>query len=97
MLTDRRRRLIVCLGGLLIGCHVGTRTPTVASTSTASAPVFKGRAQLWAEACARCHNMRSPSSYTDAQWETIVHHMRVRGYLTAEEHRAIVEFLKAGN
>ena len=57
----------------------------------------KGRAQLWAEACARCHNMRAPSSYTDAQWETIVHHMRVRGYLTAEEHRAIVEFLKASN
>lgn len=57
----------------------------------------KGAAQIWAENCGRCHNVRSPSSYSDAQWEVIGHHMRVRGYLTGEEQRTIVEFLKAGN
>ena len=57
----------------------------------------KGAAQIWAENCSRCHNARSPSSYSDAQWEVIGHHMRVRGYLTAEEQKTIVEFLKAGN
>ena len=45
----------------------------------------------------RCHNMRSPSTYTDAQWDVVVLHMRVRGYLTAKEARAIEEFLKASH
>lgn len=57
----------------------------------------KGSAQLWSENCARCHNMRSPSTYSDKQWEIIVHHMRVRGNLTSEEHKKIIEFLKSGS
>ncbi len=61
------------------------------------APETKGAAQIWAENCGRCHNVRSPSQYSDAQWEVIGSHMRVRGYLTGAEQRTIVEFLKAGN
>lgn len=45
----------------------------------------------------RCDNMRSPSSYSDAEWEVAMHHMRIRANLTAEETRTIVEFLKASN
>jgi len=60
-------------------------------------PTKKGRAQLWEENCARCHNLRSPSSYSDAKWDVIVTHMRIRAYLTEEDAKAIVEFLKAGN
>lgn len=51
-------------------------------------------AQLWAENCASCHNFRSPNSYSDAQWDVAVTHMRVRANLTGAEERAIVEFLK---
>ena len=57
----------------------------------------KGAAQVWAENCNRCHNYRPPGEFSDAQWEVIVHHMRVRANLTAKEHQTIVEFLKASN
>jgi len=57
----------------------------------------KGFAQLWTENCIRCHNSRDPRTYTDAEWTVAMHHMRVRANLTAEEHRAILEYLKASN
>lgn len=57
----------------------------------------KGGAQLWAQNCVRCHNNRSPSTYSDAEWEVAMHHMRIRANLTAEEHRRILEFLKSAN
>lgn len=57
----------------------------------------EGRAKLWSSTCGRCHLMRSPSSLSDAEWEVVVQHMRMRAYLTPEEAKAIAEFLKAGN
>jgi len=57
----------------------------------------KGGAQLWAQNCVRCHNVRSPSIYSDAEWEVSMHHMRIRANLTSEEHRKILEFLKSAN
>jgi hypothetical protein len=54
-------------------------------------------AKLWSQNCTRCHNMRPATSFSDAQWDTIVHHMRVRGNLTGSESRAIAEFLKGAN
>ena len=57
----------------------------------------KGGAQLWAENCTRCHNMRRPTSYSDSEWDAAMHHMRVRANLTAEEHKKIVEYLKSAN
>jgi len=53
--------------------------------------------QLWAQNCMRCHNYRSPQSYSDREWDIAVHHMRVRANLTAEESEAIREFLKSAN
>lgn len=69
---------------------------------TAENPMFsqedhESGAQLWAENCGRCHNVRSPSRYSDAQWEVIVHHMRVRANLTGAQQRAISAFLKTAN
>lgn len=52
--------------------------------------------QLWSQNCSRCHNLRSPASYNAAQWEVVALHMRVRANLTANEHRAILEFLQGG-
>lgn len=57
----------------------------------------KGGPQLWAENCLRCHNSRAPTEYSDAQWDVVMHHMRVRANLTAEEHEKILTFLKASN
>lgn len=72
-----------------------TVSPT---TPRASAPkAKKAGAQIWAENCARCHNMREPASFSDREWSVIMHHMRVRANLTVEEYESIREFLKAAN
>ena len=60
-------------------------------------PMRKDGARAWVQNCMRCHNIRDPQERSDREWEVIVHHMRVRANLTAEEHRLIVEFLKAAN
>lgn len=54
-------------------------------------------AKLWAQNCSRCHNLRPAKSFSDAQWDTIVHHMRVRGNITGSDARLIAEFLKGAN
>jgi nitrate/TMAO reductase-like tetraheme cytochrome c subunit len=51
--------------------------------------------ELWSNNCMRCHNIRPPTMYSDAQWDVIVHHMRVRANITGQEQRAIVEFLQS--
>jgi len=75
-------------------------TESATTSTTASEPAqkeTKGGSQLWSENCARCHNMRSPGSYSDGEWEVVMQHMRVRAHLTPEEHKAILEFLKSAN
>jgi hypothetical protein len=52
---------------------------------------------LWSENCGRCHNFRSPTDFSDAEWDVITLHMRVRANLTAEEYTLIRDFLKASN
>ncbi len=51
--------------------------------------------ELWSNNCLRCHNIRPPTMYSNAQWDVIVHHMRIRANITGQEQRAIVEFLKS--
>jgi hypothetical protein len=51
--------------------------------------------QLWSNNCLRCHNIRPSTMYGNAQWDVIVHHMRLRANITGQEQRAIVEFLKS--
>lgn len=80
-------------------------SPTAAvppSTQPVHASIFestthKSGNQLWSENCSRCHNIRPPEYYSDAQWDIVVHHMRLRANLTGEEQRKIAEFLKASN
>jgi len=95
------------IGAMLIsanGCESTGVSPNQSADQASQQPVdlvdkskLKGGAQLWAENCIRCHNIRSPESYTDAQWDVALLHMRVRANLLAYEHRAIAEFLKSGN
>jgi mono/diheme cytochrome c family protein len=66
-------------------------TPRLASASETSG------GGLWAQRCGRCHNLRSPSEYSDAQWAVAVHHMRIRVPLTGQEQQEILEFLQASN
>lgn len=82
---------------LLAGCRTGGSQSAAATETDAGATVAMSGAQVWANNCARCHNFRSPASYSDAEWDVAMHHMRLRANLTAEEHRSIVEFLKSAN
>lgn len=90
---------VAAIALFVVGCqtshtqHADQKMPAMAHVGNSG----KGGAQLWAENCVRCHNIRSPSSYSDAQWEVAMHHMRIRANLTAEEHRKILEFLKSAN
>ena len=54
-------------------------------------------AELWSQNCSRCHNVRSPQEYNDAQWNIIVSHMRVIGGIPAAQARAITKFLQETN
>jgi hypothetical protein len=80
----------------LIGCATNKQSEEVAAGPTGGA-TGKSGAQLWAETCVRCHNIRSPSSYSPAQWEVVMMHMRVRANLTPDEQKKILEFLKSGS
>jgi hypothetical protein len=96
----------VLAGMMLYGCKSGSN-PSTAPTGDAATPssafaLFgpppqKSGVQLWSENCARCHNMRPPDEFSGAQWDVIVHHMRLRANLTGAEARDIVTFLQASH
>ena len=67
------------------------------SSGAASSDSYMGLTgeELWSNNCLRCHNIRPPTMYGNAQWDVIVHHMRLRANITGQEQRAIVEFLKS--
>ena len=77
----------------------GSASASGATTKPASDTLAatESGAQLWAQTCARCHNLRSPETYSPAQWEVAVHHMRLRANLTGEEAEKIVAFLKSAS
>src|SRR4051812_32524468 len=68
--------------------------PTLMSAAPAAEKTV-GRAQLWSQTCNRCHNARSPDSYSGNEWALIMTHMRIRGYLTGEHQRAIQQFFQS--
>jgi cytochrome c1 len=76
------------------GCATNTSTATTQPDSLAAE---KSGAQLWTDNCMRCHNLRGPETYSAAQWEVTVHHMRLRANLTGQEARKITEFLKSAS
>ena len=90
--------LAVVLSLVAVGCRAGKDATPEANrgeAETADARPRKGRAQLWAENCQRCHNARPASWYGEREWEVAMHHMFVRGYLTRREHDSVMEFFRA--
>ena len=51
-------------------------------------------AELYALHCNRCHPERYATERTEAQWQTILLHMRTRANLPAEQARAILKYLQ---
>jgi cytochrome c5 len=94
---------LVILALSIAGCSTatppkgGTADGLGKSSVAAAQPILTGGAELWGRNCGHCHNIRSPSSYSDAQWEVVMLHMRVRANLTADEHKKILAFLKSAH
>ena len=86
----------ILLGALLIA---GGMIKLLTGCATIDATQISDRsgAELWSQACMRCHNFRDVASLSDREWDIAAHHMRVRGNLTAVEHEKILVFLKATN
>jgi len=95
------KKLIIVLAaaslGIAGGCSEKAQPASDAASARPAAVPHKAGAQLWAENCSRCHNIRPPESFSDAQWAAVVHHMRLRADLTGEEQRTITEFLQASH
>src|ERR1700745_402540 len=81
-----------CAVLIIAGCARGSPkgASTAAPAAGSPAPALAGGAELWARNCGHCHNIRSPSSYSDSQWDVVMMHMRVRANLTADEHKKIL-------
>ena len=93
----RRRRTSVFLAALASGAiFIGVSGIWITGCAT-DEPRRLGGTETWSSTCSRCHDTRSPSTFSDSEWDLVVHHMRVRGYLLPEEQEIISEFLKRAN
>ncbi|MFI0429161.1 hypothetical protein [Mariniflexile sp. HMF6888] len=89
--------MLFIAGGFIIGCSSTKHKYTSATTVGEEFNIEKSGAQLWGEACNRCHLAPSPADYNDTDWSTISLHMRVRANLTEHDINKIEEFLKSAN
>lgn len=100
-LKEHRGKLLLACASLVAvlsyGCQESTPPAKPTTMPTKAATVKKGGAELWAETCARCHNLRPPTQHSNGEWTVIVHHMRVRGNLDGGETEQILAFLKSAN
>jgi mono/diheme cytochrome c family protein len=84
-----------------IGLTILAMVALLAGPATVQAqvnPVLIGEgAQVWANNCGRCHNIRPPTERTDAQWTIILMHMRARANLTRHQAEAVLAYLQATN
>lgn len=89
----RKQLTTLCLTALL-----GAGIPQVLAQDRHQPPGDMSRGvMLWADNCARCHNMRDPKEFRDDQWRVIVTHMRVRAGFTGQDARDMLKFLQDSN
>jgi len=89
--------MLFITGGTIVGCSSTKNTYTAATDVEDEFKIEKSGAQMWGEACNRCHLAPSPADYNDTDWETISLHMRIRANLTEKEITKIKAFLKSAN
>jgi len=92
-----RSLVLIVLAGLAWNASADSREKRQKQAASSASDSYMGLSgqELWSNNCLRCHNIRPPTMYSNAQWDVIVHHMRVRVNITGQEQRAIVEFLKS--
>ncbi len=84
-------------GGIIVSCSSTKDKYTAVTDVEEEFKIEKSGAQMWGEACNRCHLAPSPADYNDTDWSTISLHMRVRANLTEKEITKIETFLKSAN
>lgn len=83
--------------GLALAAPAAAQEPSDPGEVPAQASLIAKGAQVYANQCGRCHNMRSSTERTDAEWKVIVSHMRTRGNMTKSEAEWVKAFLQATN
>lgn len=81
---------------LMLSQPIALAADTPVTTQPDPAQFARG-AQIWANTCGRCHNMRDPRELRDDQWRAAMAHMRVRAGLTGQETRDVLIFLQGSN
>jgi hypothetical protein len=83
----------------IAGIAVISAVVSIAFADTGEKPAKKKLTgeQLFAMNCARCHTERYPTERTDAQWKTIMLHMRTRARLPADDAKKILQYLQDNN
>ena len=89
--------MLFITGTIIVSCSSTKDTYTAATNVEEEFKIEKSGAQLWGEACNRCHLAPSPADYNDTDWSTISLHMRVRANLSENEITKIETFLKSAN
>jgi hypothetical protein len=106
-LAEPRLRAALCLTAIIAALYaVSIRADPAADSKPAKTKPEKTEkkeqakpkqltgAELYAIHCNRCHPERYAPERTEAQWKTILTHMRVRANLPAEQARTILKFLQ---
>ena len=71
------------------------QTSGKSNAKTSPKPVKKvSGVELYAIHCNRCHPERYPVEFNEAQWKTLMLHMRVRANLPADQAQAILKYLQ---
>ena len=76
---------VVCAGG---DSHAATPAEKPAASAGLSG------SDLYAIHCNRCHSERYPKEFQEAQWKTLLTHMRVRANIPASQAREILKYLQ---
>jgi hypothetical protein len=81
-----------------VSIAAGCQDSAPAGKSASTMPIAKrGGAELWADNCLRCHNLRPPTQFSNNEWQIIMQHMRIRANLTGQEQRDILAFIQSAN
>ncbi len=78
---------------LKITLITATLTLTNLYAETPYQPDIAKGAEVWADVCMRCHNLRQPADLSTRAWKYSMNHMRIRAGLTGEETQDILAFI----
>ncbi|WP_374442185.1 cytochrome c [Epilithonimonas sp.] len=89
------------IGAIVYSCKTQSApatppTPETPSTrvATSSDAVKQGQV-LYAQRCARCHDLPAPSEFTASDWKPIMERMAPKAKLTAEETNWVLAYVNA--